>query len=594
MRKVNFKVRNIGSEKYLSYVLDDEIELDEELLDYLDDNKLPELIDIIYEEDDENDYLTYNVTGRATVGSLIAGGAKAEMVLGILLNAANGIIEMRDLGIPVVYVVLNKDFTYVNPVTYDVKMICIPVESDISLNFEFKKFATDIILSSKYVETEDCNYVAAIINMLNVEKFTIRGFAGQLMELMNKAGMDVEESFTDVGEDGVSVSKTVVDTSNDTTMDDLPEYSDVALGGDDDDDLDDMYDEEPAEANTIFKDLDLDADDSVSVEPVAEEPVPTTAEEAINMVNMDVFDDSGLEELEIEELPEEAEEPEEVAEEAEAEAPAEEAPAEEAKEAEAEAPAEEPKKDDIPDEMKDVIEAVKMAAKLAPAGFHEGEQAADGVVQIIKADGTADASAKQVETIDVSKLVSKPPVKKNIRVNRAKIIQTNAPEEEEVVENPTETIKGTGDAPAEASAEPETITTPVEEKPTDTKTVDIGSGVNIVKEEAPEKPAAKDAMINAMPYIVRVNTGERVMINKAVFKLGKGNRGVDYHISGNGAVSKVHAIIYRRDVGCYLKDNKATNATIVDGKTLGETDEVKLKHDSTITIGGEDFLFKLS
>ena len=33
MRKVNFKVRNIGSEKYLSYVLDDETDFDEELLD---------------------------------------------------------------------------------------------------------------------------------------------------------------------------------------------------------------------------------------------------------------------------------------------------------------------------------------------------------------------------------------------------------------------------------------------------------------------------------------------------------------------------------------------------------------------------------
>ena len=46
MRKVNFKVRNIGSEKYLSYVLDDETDLDEELLDYLDDNKIAELIDM--------------------------------------------------------------------------------------------------------------------------------------------------------------------------------------------------------------------------------------------------------------------------------------------------------------------------------------------------------------------------------------------------------------------------------------------------------------------------------------------------------------------------------------------------------------------
>ncbi len=67
MRKISFKVRNIGSEKYLSYILNDDCEFDEELLDYLEENRIPELIDIIYEEDDENDYLTYNVTGRSSI-----------------------------------------------------------------------------------------------------------------------------------------------------------------------------------------------------------------------------------------------------------------------------------------------------------------------------------------------------------------------------------------------------------------------------------------------------------------------------------------------------------------------------------------------
>ena len=31
MRKISFKVRNIGSEKYLSYILNDDCEFDEEL-----------------------------------------------------------------------------------------------------------------------------------------------------------------------------------------------------------------------------------------------------------------------------------------------------------------------------------------------------------------------------------------------------------------------------------------------------------------------------------------------------------------------------------------------------------------------------------
>ena len=119
--------------------------------------------------------------------------------------------------------------------------------------------------------------------------------------------------------------------------------------------------------------------------------------------------------------------------------------------------------------------------------------------------------------------------------------------------------------------------------------------MNVVKDtEAENSAPARNNVPKAMPYIVRVNTGERVMINKAVFKIGKASRGVDYHVGGNGAVSKVHIIIYQREDGCYLKDNKATNGTYLNGARLDENEEKLLSNDATISIGGEDFLFKLS
>ena len=147
MRKISFKVRNIGSEKYLSYILNDDCEFDEELLDYLEENRIPELIDIIYEEDDENDYLTYNVTGRTTVDALLSNTVNAEKILGIIRGVASGIVNLRDLGIPASYLVLHKEFTYVNPVTYDVGMLCVPVESEANINAEFRMFAKDLLTS---------------------------------------------------------------------------------------------------------------------------------------------------------------------------------------------------------------------------------------------------------------------------------------------------------------------------------------------------------------------------------------------------------------------------------------------------------------
>ena len=584
MRKVNFKVRNIGSEKYLSYVLDDETDLDEELLDYLDDNKIAELIDIIYEEDDENDYLTYNITDRTTVGALLSGTVHAEMMLGIIRGVASGIMNMRDLGIPVSYVILNKDFTYVNPVTFDVKMICIPVGSDVAANAEFKAFVKDLILNATYADDEDCNYVAKLINMLNVEKFTIRGFVSQITELMEAAGLQVEEEFMDVGDSGVEVSQGVDIPQGDTSLDDLPEFKDISFDDDDDDGLE-MYEEEPTEENTIFKDLDLNAD----------------VDSALNSVNMDLFDESNLEELT---LDEDAELEETAHDEAEPET--EEAEAEDIKPA-TEIPIETPEETEESEGMTEMLTGADLAdiGEEKPHAFNIKEIAhtAEGVTEI-SAESKMEEKPVLIDTQDLDNLIEKPPVMKNIRINRAKIIQKASVEmeDDEVIDNPTEQIRGAGDVDEADAVEPETLTTPVpveekEEPETGATgtTVELTGGMSVVQDQTPEeekKPAP--GVPKAMPYIIRVNTKERVMVNKAVFKLGKANRGVDFTIDGNGAISRVHAIIYQRDDGCYLKDNKATNDTLVDGVKLEEGQEVKLKNDATITIGGEDFIFKLS
>lgn len=564
MRKVNFKVRNIGSEKYLSYVLDDDCDFDEELLDYLEDNKIGELIDIIYEEDDENDYFTYNITDRVTVDTLFKDKVNAEKLLGVIRGIATSIVNLRDLGIPISYIILHRGFTYVNPVTYDVKLICLPVESGASMNAEFRHFAKNLIVNAQYDTTEDCNYIAKVLNLLNVEKFTIRAFAGELTELMESAGMDVEEAFVDL-DGGIEVSQSanaVVDEGN--GIDDLPEFEDVAFDEEDDDGLD-MYEEEPTEANTIFKDLDLDAEEPYDGETetlTSGEPVAA----GVGSVNMDAFDDSALEELKIDDTLEEYPD-DEVASEEEAAA--------------------EPELD-----LEDIIPEIK-PVKIQPE-VEEIAHTAEGVTEVAPVAETEDKPVL-IDTTEIDDLIDHPPVMKSIKINRAKIIQRAVNElEDDKIENPTENIIASG---LDADAEPETNMDPatIPEAGNDDETgstVELTAGMNVVPDTEEDNKASNAP--KAMPYIVRVNTGERVMINKAVFKIGKANRGVDFTISGNGAVSRVHAIIYQREDGCYLKDNKTTNSTYVNGQKLAENQEVLLKNDSEIVLGDEDFIFKLS
>ena len=543
MRKVSFKVRNIGSEKYLSYILNDDCEFDEELLDYLEENKIPELIDIIYEEDDENDYLTYNVTGRTTVDALLSNTVNAEKILGIVRGVASGIVNLRDLGIPASYVILHKGFTYVNPVTYDVGMLCVPVEADANINAEFRTFVKDILTSVKYDDSEDCNYVARLLNLLNTDKFTVRNFYSQLTELMESAGMQVEEKFLDIDGD-ISVSQSTVDTSPDTSMDDLPEYKDVSFG---EDDGSEEEDDTVADVDSLFKDLTFD--DSEKQEE---------GKSVSDGIDMSVFDDSVFDDLETENVDDDS---------------------------------------DYTEALTSDVEVPEPQEPKTQSSLTEVAQTTDGVMEV-----ELERQEEQIPVlISTDEVMDNPPVVKNIKINRAKIIQKAVVDaEESIIDNPTEQIPAPQYMNGEA-VEPETNMDPVtskvetEEKKGTGSTVELTGGMNVVKDSDSEVVAAVSKGVpKAMPYIVRVNTGERVMINKAVFKIGKAGRGVDYHVGGNGAISKVHIIIYQREDGCYLKDNKTTNGTYLNGQRLDDNGEMKLSNDAMISIGGEDFIFKLS
>ena len=160
-------------------------------------------------------------------------------------------------------------------------------------------------------------------------------------------------------------------------------------------------------------------------------------------------------------------------------------------------------------------------------------------------------------------------IKKNIKVNRASVMM-NTQEESRQLEMTKEVVLDEDDAEEEVVSN------------------------SILSQTIGATGILKGADIpKAMPYLVRVNTEERVMITKQTFKIGKASMGVDYTVKGNSAVSRVHAIITSKDDVYYVKDNKSTNHTFVNGKILDEGDNELLTHDCKIVLGDEEFVFKL-
>ena len=141
MRSFYFTAKNIGKDRYLTYIMGEGTELDEDVLDYCEENEMPQIVEILYEEDDDFDYLTYDITGLMTLEKFTGEAQNKENVLKMLRNISLGMISIKECAIPLSYILLNKGFMYINPDTLGIKFLYLPVEGDASVATEFKCFA---------------------------------------------------------------------------------------------------------------------------------------------------------------------------------------------------------------------------------------------------------------------------------------------------------------------------------------------------------------------------------------------------------------------------------------------------------------------
>ncbi len=588
MRTFNFRARNIGEEKYLSYTMGEDCELDEDVLDYCQDNAPEELIEIIYEEDDDYDYLTYPITGKTSLEEYIAQEHDCESVLLILRNVAQEMISLKEQAIPLSYVLLNRGFIYVDAEKKTVQFLCLPIESKGALSVEFKSFVRQLLANMKYDVEEDLNYVGKLLTYINGDNFNLRGLIGLAEALMEEEGISFEEAGA-IDADGVEVvsaeeeapAQDINDIMNNLEAEDdtpLPEI------GDDEEDEEEEAEEEPVKEEDELESIlpagmqtkeetpvpveetpepEMEKQEDPKPEPVAEKPeVSPAAEQILSQVKPEETTNNGGEKLQLKTNKKESD------------------------------------INLIKDRIKELVGEVPSAKPTAQP-------------------------TKNIQTLeDLDHFLDKPPVvKKNVvKVNRAAIIQQTEAEME----------AAEAEAAAEAAENVEPETTVQNEEPTTGQTEnikvpvieDIYDDMNIEKKKDDEKDKdkkpkstsilnksvtelVKDAVgavsaatvatntPKALPYLIRVSTEERIMLNKAIFKIGKATRGVDYTVGGNGAISRQHAFIIQKDGVCYIKDNKSTNHTYVNGKRVEDGVEEILTHDSLVRLADEEFTFKI-
>ena len=574
MRTFSFKARNIGEERYLTYTMGEEVELDEDVLDYCEEQTPEELLGIIYEEDDDYDYLTYNVTELVTLEDYIRQEHTCEQVLFVLRNVAQEMISLKEQAIPLSYILLNRSFIYIDTQKLILRFICLPVESKGSLAAEFKGFVRQLLANMQYDVEEDLNYVGKLLTYINGDNFNLRGLIGLTEALMEEEGIRFEEAGA-IDADGVEVVSAQEEETTGNIMDGLSDSEDAPLPeiGDDEEEEEEEEEAVPAEDDEEFDSI-LPAGMEVPTEEtqeeeenISEEPEDETVEEA----PVEETVNETVEEIPVEETPVQ-------------EVPVEEIPVVESLVEETEEPAAEEAFKLKENRKENDINVIK--ARM---------QELVGSVPPARQSITPGKSVNTLEDLD-QMLDSKPPVVKRnvVKVNRAAIIQQT---EAEVEAEAAEERAANGETEKIISPMIEDITDDIniekkEEKPKSNSVLNK-TVTSLVKDAVASVASAATAQPKALPYLIRISTNERIMINKLTFKLGKATRGVDYTIGGNGAISRQHAIIIQKEGVCYIRDNKSTNHTYVNDKMVEEGMDEILTHDSIVRLGDEEFEFKI-
>nr|MDD5837959.1 FHA domain-containing protein [Eubacteriales bacterium] len=112
---------------------------------------------------------------------------------------------------------------------------------------------------------------------------------------------------------------------------------------------------------------------------------------------------------------------------------------------------------------------------------------------------------------------------------------------------------------------------------------------NNTKIEMKSANASKtEAKSSKRAYLNRVDNGERIVINKSIFVIGK-NDACNYVITGNNAISRQHAEIHLKNNGVYIVDKKSTNKTFVNGNAVKPENPTKIVNGDEIKLANIKF-----
>lgn len=530
---------NQGTTTYLVYKIKENDQIDTMTLGMLTNNKIPGLVPTTFTQMDKDKYIKFNVSAKVSASQFLSGTVKRKQLLGMFRGITEAMAAAEDYMLDKNDICLNADYIFADVSTCDSLLVCLPVKasdggSPLAGTAEKKEdpveFFRNIMFTTQFDRTEDCGYVAGIMNYLNTTSVPDMRDMKQMLD-----GLDRQVTGTPLTP---VQGQMIVQSSGQSYSQPMQQPAGQSF-----DQAKPFEQEQSFGQAQSFEQSRSDAQDMAAVGNV----VPMSTGKPVQNPAGTVSPKKAKSTAKKAEKSNQEKQPENPA-------------------------------DNAPEmtfmylmqhyskENKAIYDAQKEAKKQK----NDKKTTKTKEKSASKSDKKPQANANVGFVVPGMDGTAVPPVQPAVQQSKPQA-QAVPPQQSKVQQSVVNPMQSQPPIMSETTV----LVSPI-----------IGETTVLVNGQLP----GQSQMI---PFLIRRKGNEKISLNKPVFRIGKERSYADYFIGDNTAISRSHANIVSRDGEYYLVDTNSTNHTFLNGQMIQSNVETKLAHGDTIRLANEDFEFKL-
>lgn len=181
-----FRIENQDVNTFLTYEIKETDTIDSLSFGMLTNNKIKGVAPILFTQRDETKFLKYNISAKAQASQFFSGVVTKNRLLKVILGITASVMAAEEYMVDTSFFVFDLEHIYIDTSTYEPMMICLPVLGEERSQQSMQNFFKTLVFTARYDQTENCDYVAKLINYFNsTTVFSLSDFKKLLENLYN-------------------------------------------------------------------------------------------------------------------------------------------------------------------------------------------------------------------------------------------------------------------------------------------------------------------------------------------------------------------------------------------------------------------------